>query len=76
MIAFAVGAIPEQVNPEKSGYLVEAGNNEKFAETLKAAMNLSKKKYDTMSRQAYAYGSKKYAASGAVERFIGLIEEK
>lgn len=76
VIAFAVGAIPEQVNPEKSGYLVEAGNNEKFAETLKAAMNLSKKKYDTMSRQAYAYGSKKYAASGAVERFIGLIEEK
>lgn len=76
VIAFAVGAIPEQVEAGKSGYLVEAKNNEEFAITLKNAMNLSKRKYDMMSRQAYAYGSKKYAANGAAERFIDLIEGK
>jgi hypothetical protein len=30
--------------------------------------------YDNMCRYAYQYGSRKYAASGAVDRFIKLIE--
>lgn len=76
VIAFAVGAIPEQVDADKSGYLVEASNNEKFADKLKKAAKLSVDEYDTMSRYAYQYGSKKYATSGAVERFVELLEEK
>ena len=76
VIAFAVGAIPEQVDDEKSGYLVEAGDNQKFAAMLKEAMRLSAVQYDAMSRDAYQYGSKKYATSGAVERFVELLEEK
>ncbi len=74
VIAFAVGAIPEQVDDGKSGYLVEAGNNEKFAEQLKFAMNLSNDEYDEMCRYAYRYGSAKYATDKAVERFIDLLE--
>lgn len=76
VIAFAVGAIPEQVEAGKSGYLVEAGDNKKFAEMLMDAMRLSNAEYDSMSRYAYQYGSKKYAASGAVGRFVELLEEK
>lgn len=76
VIAFAVGAIPEQVDDGKSGYLVEAGDNEKFAAMLKEVMVLSTEQYDAMSRHAYEYGSKKYATSGAVERFVKLLEEK
>lgn len=76
VIAFAVGAIPEQVDDGKSGYLVEAGDNEKFAAMLKEVMKLSTEQYDAMSRDAYQYGSKKYATSGAVERFVKLLEEK
>ena len=76
IIAFAVGAIPEQVDADKSGYLVESGNNEKFAEKLKEAINLSRDEYDAMSRYAYRYGCKKYATSGAVKRFVKLLEEK
>ena len=72
---FAVGAIPEQVDDGKSGYLVEAGDNQKFAAKLKEAMQLSVEQYDAMSRDAYQYGSKKYATSGAVERFVELLEE-
>ena len=74
VIAFAVGAIPEQVDDGKSGYLVEAGDNEKFADKLKEAMKLSNAEYDSMSRYAYQYGCKKYATSGAVERFVELLE--
>ena len=76
VIAFAVGAIPEQVDAEKSGYLVTAEDNEKFADKLKEAAKLSLDEYDAMSRYAYQYGCKKYAASGAVERFVRLLEEK
>lgn len=76
VIAFAVGAIPEQVDDAKSGYLVEAGDNQKFAAKLKEAMQLSAEQYDAMSRDAYQYGSKKYATSGAVERFVKLLNDK
>ena len=76
VIAFAVGAIPEQVDDGKSGYLVEAGDNQKFAAKLKEAMQLSAEQYDAMIRDAYQYGSKKYATNGAVERFVALLEEK
>lgn len=74
VIAFVVGAIPEQVDGGKSGYLVEAGDNQKFADKLKEAIRLSAEQYDAMSRDAYQYGSKKYATSGAVERFVELLD--
>ena len=73
VIAFAVGAIPEQVDDGKSGYLVEAGDNKKFAYKLKKAMKLGNAEYDSMGQYAYQYGCKKYATSGAVERFVTLL---
>lgn len=73
VVAFAVGAIPEQVDDGKSGYLVEAGDNHKFADRLKEAMALSLEQYDIMSQHAYQYGSKKYATKFSVERFINLF---
>ena len=76
VIAFAVGAIPEQVDDGRSGYLVAAGDNQKFAEKLRKVMQMRTEQYDAMSREAYQYGSKKYAIGGAVERFVALLEEK
>lgn len=76
VIAFNVGAIAEQIDDEKSGYLVEAGDNEAFAEKVKKALAISTEEYDSMCSYAYRYGSKKYAASGAVERFMELIEQR
>lgn len=75
VIAFAVGAIPEQVDTNRSGYLVTVGDNKKFADKLKEAAKLSLEEYDTMSQYAYQYGCEKYATSGAVERFVELLEE-
>ena len=75
VIAFAVGAIPEQVDDGKSGYLIEAGDNQKFAAKLKEAMKLEVNQYDAMSQYSYQYGSKKYGTSDAVERFVELLND-
>ena len=75
VIAFAVGAIQEQVDDGKSGYLIEAGDNRKFADRLKKAIGMNVDEYDAMSRYAYQYGCKKYATSDAVGRFVKLLEE-
>lgn len=75
VIAFAVGAIPEQVDADRSGYLVKAGDNKAFTDKIKDASKLSLDKYDAMSRYAYQYGCKKYATSGAVDRFVELIND-
>ena len=75
VIAFNVGAITEQIEDGKSGYLVKAGDNQRFADKLKEAMQMSINQYDEISRYAYHYGSKKYAASGAIERFVKLLGE-
>ena len=72
-IAFDVGAITEQVSEGVSGYLIEPGNNGAFAEKLREVVQMDEQSYEKLSRSAYKYGSKKYAADGAVERFIKLI---
>ena len=74
VIAFAVGAIPEQVEEDKSGFLVEAGANRAFADKLKQAVKMSVDDYDAMCRHAYRYGYKKYASGAAVERFLKLLD--
>jgi len=75
VIAFNVGAIAEQVDDGKSGYLVEAGDNKAFAAKLREAVHMPIDQYDAMCTQAYQYGCKKYATSGAVSRFCELIEK-
>lgn len=73
VIAFNVGAISEQVADEKSGYLIEAGDNKKFAEKVREAINLPADVFEKMCMDAYQYGSEKYAANGAGERFLELV---
>ena len=74
-IAFNVGAIMEQVSDGASGYLVEPGDNEAFANRLREVINMDHESYMKMSKTAYEYGLKKYAAEGAVDRFLQLIRE-
>lgn len=74
VIAFSVGAIEEQVEDGFSGYLVSSGDNVKFAEVLRDALSMDKDKYLAMSKYAYRYGLRKYAAVGAVSRFKHLFQ--
>lgn len=73
-IAFDVGAISEQVGDGDSGYLVESGNNRAFAKKLHEVVQMDKASYAHLSKSAYRFGSKKYAADGAINRFVELIK--
>lgn len=72
-IAFNVGAIIEQISEGVSGYLIEPGNNEAFAEKLREAVQMDKQSYAKLSRSAYDFGFHKYAAQEAIDRFVELI---
>lgn len=72
-IAFRVGAISEQVSEGVSGYLIESGNNEAFAEKLREVMEMDKASYAAFSKASYDFGFQKYVATGAMDRFIELI---
>ncbi len=72
-IAFNVGAITEQVSEGVSGYLIEPGDNKAFAKKLKEAVQMDDHSYAALSRSSYDFGFNKYAADGAVDRFIELI---
>ena len=76
VIAFDVGAIHEQVDDEKSGYLVASGKNKEFASKLNYVINMKQNGYDKMSEYAYNYGCNKYATKGAIERCVKMLEDE
>lgn len=73
VIVTDVGAISEQVEDGRSGYMIPAGDNMAFAEKLLSAVQMNDIEYKDLCRSSYEFGSKKYAATGAVERFMNLI---
>lgn len=75
VIAFNVGAIAEQVEEGKSGYLVDAGDVESFAKKVTEAVQMNTEDYGEMSRNAYDVGCRKYAVQGKVEEFKDFIKE-
>jgi glycosyltransferase involved in cell wall biosynthesis len=72
-IAFNVGAISEQIEDGKSGFLIKTGDCTAFAEKLKTLISMSEEDFAQLSRDAYDFGVKKYSATGAIDRFINII---
>lgn len=73
VIAFNVGAIAEQVEDGKSGYLVKAGDIDGFAATIYKAVGMTREDYDAMSKFAYSYGNKKYGVAGKTQIFKKFV---
>lgn len=72
-IAFNVGAISEQIDDGKSGFLIKSGDCAAFAEKLKQSVQMGKPDYAALSKAAYDYGVKKYSATGAIDRILKII---
>ena len=70
VIAFNVGAITEQVNDGKTGYLVTPGNLEEFKEKIEKINKMSKEEITKMQQQSYQFGYKLYSAQENSKNFI------
>lgn len=75
VIAFDVGAISEQINDNKTGYLIESGNIEMFSEKINFYMKLDDEKKNELKNNAFQYGKKKYAAERGQRDIIDLFSE-
>lgn len=73
VIAFNVGAISEQIEDGHSGYLIEAGDIDGFVVKLNSVMKMPVEQYEQMCKDAYRYGSQKYAVEGAISRFLRVV---
>lgn len=72
-IAFNVGAISEQIEDNRTGFLVSEGDCDAFVKRLKTSISMPIEDFVQMSKEAYNYGTKKYSSSGAIDRFLEII---
>ena len=73
VIAFNVGAISEQVENGVTGFLIEAGNAEAFANAVKKASAMDDAEKDRFSHNAYTKGYSMYAAEAVADSFLHAI---
>ncbi|MHC1721888.1 MAG: glycosyltransferase family 4 protein [Aminipila sp.] len=74
VISFNVGAICEQVEDGRTGFLVEECNVDEFVLTVSKARALPADDLENYCHSAYEYGYSKYAASSAASRFIEVLK--
>lgn len=75
VISFNVGAIKEQVENGKTGFLINAGDVDKFAEKINEVNAFSKDELKKFSDNAYSFGYKKYAADYFADKFFELMQK-
>lgn len=73
VIAFSVGAIMDQVEDRASGFLVEPGDIEAFAEAVREAFCMPPGKLDEFAHAAYSYGYAKYSSQEMSTRFAKMF---
>lgn len=74
-IAFATGAIANQIENGKNGVLVPAGDVEKFADEVKIMATLSDEKMEAFSENVYKYAYERYSSVKCAEKFTKIINE-
>lgn len=70
VIAFAVGAVVDQVVDGKTGFLIPPGDIEAFISAVSRAASMSYDAYERFSKSAFEFGRAKYAATSLAEELI------
>lgn len=73
VITFDVGAIKEQVEDKKTGFLVPAGDVDSFAQTIKTASKMTTEQTAKFAHEAYLFGYEKYSAKAVADNFVKTI---
>ena len=72
IVSFDVGAISEQVENGKTGFLVDAGNISMFVEKIIEANNVSEDDYEQYCKNAYNFGFERFSPLKAMEKITKL----
>ncbi len=73
VIAFAVGAVEEQVKNGETGFLIPAGDEDGFVRAVERAAAMTHREADAFSEQAYVFGCSRYAAVAAAGSFLEML---
>lgn len=74
VISFNVGAICEQIVDGETGFLIEAGNIDAFANKVNEVNSFSEDELNKYAKAAYEFGLKKYSAEIVAEDFYEVLE--
>ena len=69
VVAFNVGAISEQIDDGKSGFLVKEKDIDAFISYIRKITSMTNNDFYELCRNAYEYGSKKYSVKYAAPKF-------
>ena len=72
-IAFNVGALGEQIDDGKTGYLVPPGDIDGMRDCIHRIFVMTDTEYSEMCRNAYEYGLKNFSAHSQVDDFAKVI---
>jgi glycosyltransferase involved in cell wall biosynthesis len=75
VISFNVGAIKEQIQDGKTGFLIQEKDVDAFADKVKEVSKYSKEQLICFSDAAYEFGYKKYSAEYFAEDFYNVLEK-
>lgn len=73
VIAFNVGAISEQIENGKTGFLVPKKDTKAFAQAVDKALQMTKEETEEFANAAYKYGYNKYSADVVSKQFLKII---
>jgi glycosyltransferase involved in cell wall biosynthesis len=74
VIAYDVGAISEQIENGKTGYLIKSSDLDAFVECLKMAINLSYKAYSEICHSAFLFGQRQFSVEVVKVQFLKSLE--
>ncbi len=74
VISFDVGAISEQVENGKTGYLIKSGDIDDFVQKIIEVKNITDDEYASFCEDAYQYGYEKFSPQKVANKLMELCQ--